>query len=196
MKLRVWCLVFCMSSLVALAQMAPRETVAALINGKSVEIEYGRPSLKGRSFEEMTKQLPADRMWRAGSEQVTTLTAAGEIMIGDKKVSAGKYSLYVHVPEDGDASLVINRVLGQPLGKIWDQAPENLKNEPWPHFDYNNEIKDQEVARVSLHRKSGANVDMLTIALASNAMGAELSLSWGNQVWTAALTPAVAEGSR
>ena len=195
MKTRVWCLILLLCCLTSLAQMAPRETVSATINGKSVAIEYGRPSLKGRSFEEMTKQLPADRIWRAGSEQVTTLTTAGEIMIGDRKIPAGQYSLYVMVPEEGNPSLVINRVLGQPLGKIWDQAPENLKNEPWPHFNYSKEIEDQEVARVTLHKKSGGNVDMWTIGLSSNAVGAELSMSWGTQVWMATVLPAVAEGS-
>jgi len=47
MKTRVWCLILLPCCLTSLAQMAPRETVSATINGKSVEIEYGRPSLNG-----------------------------------------------------------------------------------------------------------------------------------------------------
>ena len=45
-------------------------------------------------------------------------------------MKAGKYSLYVHVPESGKWALVLNSDLGQPLGEIWKEAPENLKNVP------------------------------------------------------------------
>ena len=69
-----------LSSVVAIAIAAvafsqapsPRETVTAEVGGASVSVEYGRPSLGGRSFSELISQLPGDRMWRAGSEQVTS----------------------------------------------------------------------------------------------------------------------------
>ncbi len=74
-------------------------------------------------------------MWRAGENQVTTLTTEGDIMVGGKKVPAGKYSLYVHAPASGDWSLAINSDQGIPLGKICGEAPDNMKNEPWPRLD-------------------------------------------------------------
>ena len=40
-------------------------------------------------------QLPADRVWRAGVDQVTTLTTEADLMVGGKRVPAGKYTLYV-----------------------------------------------------------------------------------------------------
>ena len=30
---------------------------------------------------------------------------------------------------------MLNSDLGVPLGQIWDKAPDNMKNEPWPHLD-------------------------------------------------------------
>ena len=42
------------------------------------------------------KQLPADRIWRAGENQVTTFTTEADVTIGGKTVPAGKYSVYVH----------------------------------------------------------------------------------------------------
>lgn len=191
MKIRLGSLAIILSlGAFALAQSAPRETVTANLNGKKVSVEYGRPSLKGRSFEELIKGLPADRMWRAGSEQVTTLTTEADVIIGGKKLSAGKYSLYIHCPEDGNYSLAVNSNLGQPLGKIWAAAPENLKNEPWPHFSYQKEIGDKEVARVPLKKGTASGVDLFTFAFNENGDGAALTISWGDQSWSVDISAA------
>ena len=95
-------------------QRVPRETVKASVAGKNVAIEYGRPQLKGRALADLLQQLPADRVWRAGENEVTTFTIEGPVSIGGKNVAAGKYSLYVHVPESGDWSLVVNTDPGCP----------------------------------------------------------------------------------
>jgi hypothetical protein len=166
------------------AQGNPRGNAGATLAGKQVTIDYGRPALKGRPMDELLKQLPADRMWRAGSEQVTTLTSEADLVIGGKKVPAGKYSLYLHVPESGDYALALNRDGGVPLGQIWDQAPENLKNAPWPQQDYG-KIAATEVARVALRKSApAAPSDQFTIGLTPSKEGAVLTLTWGDRSWT------------
>ena len=175
----------------AAAQAAPRETVEVSLGGKKVAVEYGRPSLGARSFDELLAQLPQDRMWRAGSEQITTLTTETDVMIGGQRVPAGKYSLYVHCPESGDYALAVNRVLGQPLIKIWAEAPPNVANEPWPHSEYQKEIADQEVARATMQKVAvEAPVDRFTIALEPSSSGATLQLSWGDRSWEVGVEPA------
>src|SRR5512139_751284 len=113
MKLRTVSLVALASLAVAASALAqnPRGSAAAQVGGKKVTIDYGRPALKGRSLDELLKQLPADRMWRAGENQVSTLTTEGDLMIGGTKVAAGKYSLYVHAGEGNAWSLVLNKDL-------------------------------------------------------------------------------------
>jgi hypothetical protein len=177
---------------VALAQNpAPRDNPSVMVAGKKVSVEYGQPSLGERSFDELMKKLPADRMWRAGSEQVTTLETAGDIAIGGKAVPAGKYSLYVHCPEAGEYSLAVNSVLGQPLGKIWAQAPPNLANEPWPHFKYAEEIGDKEVARATMKKVAlDAPVDRFTVKLEAKGDGAVMTMSWGDRSWAIGIEPA------
>jgi hypothetical protein len=168
-----------------------RGKAQATIDGKTVVVDYGRPALKGRSPSELMSQLPEDRMWRAGMNQVTTLTTKADLMVGGKKVPAGEYSVYVHIPESGDWSLVLNSTLGQPLGKIWDKAPDNMKNEPWPHFAYTKEISDTEVARVPM--KSGtANppAELFTIDLKPSGDSAVMTMSWGDQAWSVDLKSA------
>ena len=47
------------------------------------------------------------RVWRAGVDQVTTLTTEGDILVGGKKAPAGKYRVYTHAPEGGAPRLLI-----------------------------------------------------------------------------------------
>ncbi len=168
----------------ASAQGAPRATASATVGGKKVSVEYGRPSLKGRGVDELLKQLGPDRIWRAGSEQVTTLTLEGDVTLGGKKVPAGTYTLYLHAPESGDYALAVNKDRGQPLVEIWAQAPERLKNEPWPQQNYS-KVQAQEVARVPLRKTAPATAaDLFTIDLHASKDGAVLSFAWGDRGWS------------
>lgn len=177
---------------VALAQdAAPRETVTASVGGKKVTIEYGRPSLKGRTLDQLMSQLPADRIWRAGENQVTTLKTETALSLGGKKVPPGKYSVYMHLPAQGNASLVLNTDKGIPLIKLWDKAPANLANEPWPRLDGYSNIAATEVARAEMRGGSAAPpAEMFTIAMAANQVGATATLSWGDKTWSLDLVPA------
>jgi hypothetical protein len=171
----------------AFAQRAPRETATATIAGKKVSIEYGRAALKGRSLDELMKQLPADRVWRAGVDQVSTLATEADLVVGGKKVPAGRYSVYVHCPESGDYSLILNKDLGVPLGKIWAAAPANLANEPWPHLqNYQENVGKLEVVRAPMKKNppAAASVDLLTYTLAPAKDGSRLTIAWGTESWS------------
>lgn len=171
----------------ALAQ-TPRGAAVGTIGGKSVTIDYGRPALKGRSLDALLKMLPPERIWRAGENEVSTLTTEGDVKIGGKTLKAGKYSLYLHVPESGKWALVLNSDLGQPLGAIWKEAPENLKNAPYPYIgDYDQKIKAKEVLRVNLKPgKAATPAENFTIAF----QGARLTFAWADQSWSTELLPA------
>jgi hypothetical protein len=194
MKTRTTALVGITTLAVAMLAMAetPRGAASATIGGKKVTIDYGRPALKGRNLEDMMKQLPADRMWRAGDNQVSTLATEGAIQVGDKTLPAGKYSLYVHAGEGNNWSLVLNKDLGVPLGQIYAGASDKMKNEPWPHImDYTKAIADKEVVRAKMAAaKAGAPAELFTVSLAAKGKGAELTLAWGTQAWSLELQPA------
>jgi hypothetical protein len=167
-----------------------RDTATVTIGDKKVSVEYGRPSFKGAlkegTFDDLLAKLPADRMWRAGANQVTTLTTEVGLTIGETKVPAGQYSLYVHCPGGGEFSLAINSVLGQPLGNVWKEAPADQKDQPWPHFKYTEEIGDKEVARASMKMLAAATdpPDLFTVTLQPAEGGATLTMTWGDQNWS------------
>jgi hypothetical protein len=194
MSKRLACLVTMMAcaAAAAFAQQNPRGAASTSVGGKKLAVDYGRPALKGRSLDELLKQLPADRMWRAGENQVSTISLEGDAMIGGKKVAAGKYSVYVHAGENKQWELVLNRDLGIALGKIYDKAPDNLKNEPWPHItDYTAAIGSQEVVRIPMKSVKGATPsDLFTISFVPAAKGATMTLAWADQVWSTDVTPA------
>lgn len=181
---------------VLVAQPAPRDTATLDLKGGKVSIEYGQPSLKGRSFDELAKALPADRMWRAGSEKVTILTTQVPLIIGGKVVQAGKYSVYVHCPEAGPYSLVLNRDQGQPLKNLWSAAPAEIANDPYPSFDYANQVESKEAVRAEMKKHASSElVDTFKITLEPTAKGGTLKMAWGDQLWSVDLLPAPHEGS-
>ncbi len=165
---------------------APRETVTALLNGKKVAVEYGRPALHGRAVKDLLQQLPANRVWRAGVDQATTLTTESEILIGGKRVPAGTYTLYLHAPESGAYELLVNRDLGVPLKSIYAAAPPDRANLLWPHIEDYPSIQDKEVARAGLKSVPlPSPVDRFLIGLAPATGGvSSITLTWGDQSWT------------
>jgi hypothetical protein len=180
-------------------QRVPRETVSANVGGKKVELVYGRPSLKGRALADLTKQLPEDRIWRAGENEVTTLKTEGDLMIGTKRVPAGTYSVYAHVPEQGDWSLVLNSDPGIEVGKLLQilrpgspAMPAERASRLWPRLDgYSKNIADKEVARAAMKPVVvGAPVDPFTIALVESKAGATLTMTWADKGYAIELKPA------
>jgi hypothetical protein len=198
MSKRLACVATVLAAAVAATALAqeekrqPRGSATTSVGGKSVAVDYGRPALKKRTLETLMKDLPADRIWRAGEQQVTTVSFAGDVTVGGTKVPAGKYSVYVHAGAGNKWDLVLNKDMGIALGKIWSGAPENMKNEPWPHYtDYTATIAAKEVARIPMQAgKAGAPVDIFTISFAPSGTGSTMTLAWGDQVWTTEVKPA------
>lgn len=167
------------------APRAARETVTAQIGGHKVSVEYGRPALRGRALADLLGQLGPDRMWRAGVDQATTFTTPVDLMIGEARVPAGKYTVYLHAPASGAYSLVLNSDPGVALKTIFPQAPAELADALWPRPSYA-EIASREVARIPLtSAKAVAPMDRFLVAMepAVNGVSA-LTLTWGDQSWT------------
>jgi hypothetical protein len=173
-------------------ERAPREEATALVDGKKVRVEYGRPALKGRTVDQLLSQLGPDRVWRAGENQVTTLTTAGDVTIGGTRVPAGRYSLYLLHPQGGDWHLLLNSDPGIALRKIYAAAPPEVADAPWPRLDGYDKIAASEVARIPLRRGTVAEpAERFLIGLAPAKGGvSSITFTWGDQSWTAELKPA------
>jgi hypothetical protein len=140
----------------------------------------------------MFKILPPDRVWRAGQNQVTIFTADRDLLIKDRKIAAGKYSVYVHISESGEWALILNADQGNDLINIFPKAPPQVAHEKWPYYtNYTEKIAKQEVARVPMKsEKLSAPVDLFTIELLPNKNGGILKMSWGDEAASVDIAPA------
>lgn len=173
-------------ALPAVAQnMNPRGRVDAEVSGASVSIDYGRPGLGGRSLSDLLGMLPEDRVWRAGQNQVTTIEMSAPVMIGAETIPAGRYSLYLHIPESGGWQLLVNRHLGVPLREIASQPPPmDLADEPWPMVARYGQIADREQARITLEEaEATGDGDIFEIAV----QGGVIRFAWGDAAYQTTL---------
>lgn len=134
----------------------PRGKAEATFNGKEVTVEYGRPSLNGR---DMLAQATPGMVWRLGSENATTITTEGDLMIGPNMAAAGAYSLFAKKTDDG-WDLLVNSETGQP----------GLAHDP---------EKDLFSAPLKVETTDDS-AEMFTISLMADGMNGTLKMQWGN----------------
>jgi hypothetical protein len=99
-------LVFFLGVLVApaFAHGAPRGQAKATVAGKSITVDYGRPSLQGRDM--LAKAQPGDA-WRMGADAPTTLATGADLSFGAVSVPKGTYILTATKDDKGGWTLNI-----------------------------------------------------------------------------------------
>ncbi len=148
----------CLAS-VAWAQ-GDRGTSSITLKGKTVSVDYGQPSLHGRTTDEMLGKLPAGGFWRMGNNTSTTFKTDIELAFGDVKVPAGVYSIWMQKGDDGSWKLVFNKQHGQ-----WGTDHD----------------KSQDFASVPMTGATGGeSVDLVTITLSKSGGSGTLKVQWGS----------------
>jgi hypothetical protein len=100
--------------------LSPKAQATATIAGKAVTVDYSSPRVRGRKI--MGGLVPYGKVWRTGANAATTLTTAGDLMIGTLHVPAGTYTLYT-IPGEKEWTLIVNKQTGQ-WGTQYDAAQD------------------------------------------------------------------------
>lgn len=94
------------------------EEDASLTGPSRIAITYGQPHARGRRIE--GGLIPLDTVWRFGANAATTLHTDVDVTLGDVRLEAGDYSLFVLYTRTG-WQLVVNRRTGV-WGSDYDRA--------------------------------------------------------------------------
>lgn len=140
-------------------QPSTTQTIKQNFGLSSVELSYSRPNLKGRKA--IGELVPFGKVWRTGANQATTLTFGDEVIIGGKKIAAGKYGL-LSIPDKDNWILIITKQLDV-------TSPAAYKEE--------NDIVRVNAKPMTMSEK----VETFTIQFANvKASSCELHLMWEN----------------
>jgi Protein of unknown function (DUF2911) len=123
------------------------------VDGKWLQITYGRPSLRGRdvfgsgaTYGKALIDLPLGDwgpppVWRAGANVSTRLNTEATLVMGGKTIPAGEYSLFIDVKGPRDWTLIVSSWAAQPKMDVKD------KTALWGAYAY---TPDKDVARVPM----------------------------------------------
>lgn len=139
-----------------LPQPSPKGQVEQIVGLTKVEVDYSRPSAKGRVI--FGDLVPYDKLWRTGANLNTTIEFSGPVKFGDVDVKAGKYSLFTVPGKD-----------------VW-VVHLNSNTELWGEDDYKAE---QNVATVKVKAQGADLTETLTIDIANVVNdAADLEIRW------------------
>src|SRR5580658_4628913 len=127
----------CAAATLASAQMAmsedkskrpspPASATCKFSDGKSVEIDYSSPRMKGRKI--FGSLVPYGQIWRTGANESTTFVTDTNVMVGGKAVPAGSYTIFT-VPKADQWWLVISKKTGE-WGTDYPGEKEDLVRVP------------------------------------------------------------------
>jgi hypothetical protein len=90
----------------AQVRASERGRVSQMVDGTTIEVDYGRPQVRGRKiFPDVVKW---GEIWTPGANWSTTLTVDGPFTFGGQAVPAGKYSLWT-VPGESEWTVHLHK---------------------------------------------------------------------------------------
>lgn len=72
--------------------LSPKSEIEQTVGLTEIEVEYNRPSLRGRDMHKDI--LPADGNWRFGANKNTTISFDTKVNFGGTDVASGEYAIY------------------------------------------------------------------------------------------------------
>ena len=78
-------------------QPSPSAEVEQMVGLTEVEVEYNRPSMRGRTI--FGDLVPYDKLWRTGANKNTVVTFSDDVVVEGKTLEAGSYAIFTRPGE-------------------------------------------------------------------------------------------------
>lgn len=128
-------------------------------NEPLARVLYSRPQTRDREI--FGKLVPYGEVWRTGANEATEITFYTDMMIGDKTIKAGTYTLFT-IPKENEWTIILNN-----------------STHIWGAYDYHVE---EDVARITVPvKKSETEIEALSMAFEPTDNGAKLYIGWDDR---------------
>ena len=124
---------------------------------KSVKVSYGQPSKRGRVI--FGDLVPYGIVWRTGANEATEITFTKNVIIDNKEIKAGTYTLFT-IPQKDKWTIILNSELKQ-----------------WGAFEYD-KIKSKDVLKTEVVVKSVKMQEKLIFSFTDTPTGTILNIGW------------------
>jgi len=96
----------------------------AMVGNNHVHIVYGSPGVKGRII--WGGLVAYDEVWVTGAHKATSIDFSKDVIIGEKKVAAGKYAFFT-IPNQEKWTLILNKNCDQHLADKYSEKEDVLR---------------------------------------------------------------------
>tara|TARA_B000000475_G_scaffold121852_1_gene98448 strand:- start:795 stop:1646 length:852 start_codon:yes stop_codon:yes gene_type:complete len=141
---------------------SPAAEIEQLVGLTEIEVEYNRPSMKGREI--FGNLVPYGKLWRTGANSGTKISFSTDVVIDGKTIKEGTYSVFSIPNEDNWDIILYSQAEVWGVPRDWDDSKIIFKS----NFE-------------SIKYKDGYQLETFSIAfknLTNNDV--DLVLSWGD----------------
>lgn len=99
------CISIAQSQHLKVPELSPFSKIEQMVGFTNIEIEYSRPSVKGRKvFGEL---VPYNELWRTGANLNTTITLSRDIKMNQQSIKKGSYAIFTIPVKNADWEVII-----------------------------------------------------------------------------------------
>ena len=101
-------------------QASPLAEFTQIVGLTEIKITYSRPAMKGRKI--IGDLVPYGAIWRTGANDNSLISFSDDVLVGNKFLKAGKYSLYTRPEKSNWEVYFYNKTDNSGLPKPWDES--------------------------------------------------------------------------
>ncbi len=148
----------------------------AVVNGKTVSITYGRPSINGPALagHDLFSLAKVGFVWRFGRNEATFIESEGKLVVDGKELPAGKYTLWARRLTEDKWVISFHPKTEKDGKPLWGDVPGGAAA-----------VQDGFIADIPLTAgKTSDSAEVLDIKLSEDTGKATITIHFGNVIQT------------